>query len=194
MTISILVLKQEKAAYELSKKLQEASTQIMKFELVEPDSANLNEVSASPSVRSELLSPDRDPLVKKVKIDDVRLLNPKMVRRERQRNMSLWLMPFGLIAGLTFAGMTNLGTFSKIGFSQIGNTFIGGFLGMGSGLIGSFFAAASVNTYQKDIEVLKKRHERGNWLVLIQTPLETELPWQIIQEINPLEIVNLNEL
>ena len=46
-------------------------------------------------------------------------------------------------------------------------------------------------SYQKDIEVLKKRHERGNWLVLIQTPLETELPWQIIQEIRNLFLFSL---
>ena len=94
--------------------------------------------------------------------------------------MSAWLMPFGFVAGLIFSGMTNLSTFSNLGFSKTAEPLIGGLLGMTSGWIGSFFAAMSVNTYQEDIKSLIKRNEQGLWLVLLETPSEIEPPPSII--------------
>ena len=64
-------------------------------------------------------------LPKKVNINEVKLLNPKLSRKDRQKKMSLWLMPFGFIAGLTFSGKTNLQTFSGFGLSHSTETFIG---------------------------------------------------------------------
>ena len=99
---------------------------------------------------------------------------------------------FWIPAGLTFSGMTGLDTFSKFGLGGIGETLAGGLLGMGSGWIGSFFAVRSVNSYQEELKGIFKSNEQGRWLILLETPLETELPWQTIREINPIEIVNLN--
>ena len=106
--------------------------------------------------------------------------------------MSTWLMPFGFIAGLTFAGMTNLNTFSNLGFSKASEPFIGGLVGMGSGWIGSFIGARSVNTSKEDLKSLFKRNEQGFWLILLETPLEIELPWGAINQTNPIETVNLH--
>ena len=61
-----------------------------------------------------------------------------------------------------------------------------------SGWIGSFFGARSVNSSQEDIKSLLKFNENGLWLILMETPYETELPWKLIREIRPVEIINLN--
>ncbi len=194
MTISILVLKEEAPAYELYSKLKETSTQLIQFQLIEPKESYFTENTESKETNNPKSIPNEAERIKTTKISQVKLLNPIMTRKERQKSMSLWLMPFGLIAGLTFAGMTNLDTFSTMRLGPIGETVVGGCLGMLSGWIGSFFAAASVNTYQKDIDALKKKHDQGLWLLLLQTPLEQDPPWNLIQESNPLEVVTLNEL
>ncbi|ABX09341.1 hypothetical protein [Prochlorococcus marinus] len=194
MTISILVLKKAQEAFELAKQLRASKTQITKFELIEPLQSTDKQLSEDLSSIKTDSSDESLRLLKSISINDVKLLNPKITRKERQRSMSLWLMPFGLIAGITFAGMTNLKTFSDFGFGPIGETIFGGFLGMLSGWIGSFFAAASVNTYQEDVKALRKRHEQGYWLVVLQTPSEIQLPWELIQGIQPIEVVSVNEL
>ena len=193
MPISILVLKEDDKAYDLSNRLQEALIPIVNIELIEPPSRN-NLSSQELKQNFPLVKEEKGSyFVKRLKIDDVKLLNPKISSRNRQKLMAFWLMPFGLIAGITFSGMTDLNTFSRFGFNSYGEIIISGLLGMGSGLIGSFFAASSVNPYKKDIESLRKRNEQGQWLLLLQTPFETDLPWQIIREIDPIEVVQINE-
>ena len=101
-------------------------------------------------------------------------------------------MPFGFIAGLTFSQMTGLQTFSGLGLGPVGEPLIGSLLGMTSGLIGSYVAAASINPDQNDdIRKLTKRNADGYWLLLLETPLEIELPWALMKEINHIEIVRL---
>ena len=69
--------------------------------------------------------------------------------------MARWLMPFGFIAGIAFSKMTNLSTFSFIGLNNIGESLIGGLLGMGSGYLGSIFASASINLNRyKESEII----------------------------------------
>ncbi len=185
MAICILVLEQEETVFELWETIKNFPTQIIKYQVIEPIPKRSKD-----SMKSE--RQNKSDIFEIVKFENVELLNPKLSRKERQKQMALWLMPFGFIAGLTFAGMTNLQTFSKFGFSQSGETVIGGLLGMTSGWIGSFFGARSVNSSQEDIKSLLKFNERGLWLVLMETPYETELPWKLIREIKPLEIINLN--
>ena len=71
-------------------------------------------------------------------------LNPALTRQLRQRRMATWLIPFGFFAGLTFTFITDLDTFAFAG--PIGSHLIGGLLGLGSGWMGSFAAAASVSS------------------------------------------------
>ena len=54
-------------------------------------------------------------------------------------------MPFGFIAGIAFSNMTNLSTFSFLGLNNIGESLIGGLLGMGSGYLGSIVSSESIN-------------------------------------------------
>ena len=98
--------------------------------------------------------------------------------------MSRWLLPFGFMAGLTFTQITTLDTFSQ--FGPIGEALIGGLLGMGSGLMGSYAAAASVPSENEDgVRILRNRHKEQLWLLLLETPAGREVPWQLVQKTRP---------
>jgi hypothetical protein len=126
-------------------------------------------------------------------IDQVELLSPNLTRARRQKAMARWLMPFGFLAGVTFTQITNLTTFAS--FGPWGEMLIGGLMGMGSGLMGSYAAAASVNSDNDDgVRILRNRREEGSWLVLLETPNGIEPPWQVVQRSNPQQVVRLNDL
>ena len=119
-------------------------------------------------------------------------LNPALARQQRQRGMARWLIPFGFFAGLTFTFITDLDTFAFAG--PIGSHLIGGLLGLGSGFLGSFAAAASVTSEADDrIRALRNRLEEGNWLLLVEMPSGCEVPWTQLQEAKPRAVVRLNE-
>jgi hypothetical protein len=68
-------------------------------------------------------------------------------------------------------------------------------MGMGSGLMGSYAAAASVNSDNDDgVRILRNRRSEGRWLVLLETPNGIEAPWQLIQGSRPQQVVRLNDL
>ena len=123
-------------------------------------------------------------------LTDVVRLNPAAARKARQRSMSRWLMPFGFLAGLTFTYITDLDTFAFFGaWSQ---HLIGALLGLGSGWMGSFAAAASVNSEEDDrIRSLRNRLEEGNWLLLVETADGVEMPWTTLQQGRPKAVVRL---
>mgnify|MGYP006270530829 CR=1 FL=1 len=125
-------------------------------------------------------------------IAEIAELNPTLTRRLRQRRMATWLIPFGFFAGLTFTFITDLDTFAFAG--PIGSHLIGGLLGLGSGWMGSFAAAASVTSEGDDrVRALRNRLEEGNWLLLITMPNGIEMPWTRLQEARPKAVVRLNE-
>jgi hypothetical protein len=125
-------------------------------------------------------------------LDEVARLNPAATRRRRQRAMARWLMPFGFLAGLTFTYITDLDTFAFAGaWSQ---HLIGGLLGLGSGLMGSFAAAASVRSEDDDrLRGLRNRLEEGSWLLLAETAPGVEMPWRLLQKAKPQAVVRLAE-
>jgi len=123
-------------------------------------------------------------------IEEVRLLNPKLDRSMRQKSMSNWLMPFGFIAGLTFSNMTNLSTFAFLGLNQVGDSIVGGLLGMVSGLLGSFVASSSINLNRgKEIRSILNFNKQGKWIILLENQIGYELPWIIIREAEPRDMV-----
>ncbi|BEV36717.1 hypothetical protein [Synechococcus sp. M16CYN] len=126
-------------------------------------------------------------------IDRVKMLSPNLTRQLRQKVMARWLMPFGFLAGVTFTQITNLTTFAS--FGPWGEILISGLLGMGSGLMGSYAAAASVNfDDDNSVRILRNRLEEGRWLVLLETPDSIELPWQVIRRSRPQQVIRLNVL
>lgn len=125
-------------------------------------------------------------------MDTVERLNPAVGRKRRQGSMARWLMPFGFLAGLTFTQITDLHTFDA--FGPWGEPVIGGLLGMGSGWMGSFAAAASVRSEEDDrIRSLRNRLEEGSWLLLVETAAGVEMPWTTLQQGRPKAVVRLGE-
>ncbi len=125
-------------------------------------------------------------------IEKVRILNPKLDRKIRQRNMRNWLMPFGFIAGLTFSNMTNLSTFDFLGLNPLSNSILGGILGMGSGFLGSIVASASINMNRsKELRPIINFNKEGKWLILLENEIGYELPWIILREARPIDLMIL---
>ena len=63
-----------------------------------------------------------------------------------------------------------------------------------SGLIGSYFAAASVNSDEdEDAKSLLKLNKEGKWLLLLETPLDVDLPWEYLKKANSLDLIRLND-
>ena len=86
--------------------------------------------------------------------------------------MSRWLMPFGFIAGIAFSNMTNLSTFNFLGLNNIGESLIGGLLGMGSGYLGSIGSSASININRnKEVRSIITFTKEGKWLVLLENQI-----------------------
>ncbi len=122
----------------------------------------------------------------------VRELNPALDRRDRQRTMARWLLPFGFAAGAMFTFITNLDTFGFAG--PIGQPLIGGLLGLASGWMGSYAAAASVTGEGDDqIRTVRNRLEEGNWVLLVEAISGDAMPWGLIQKARPQAVVRLKE-
>ncbi len=182
MPICVVLFDQREAANHLLEQLQASATPVSKYKLIRPSKFDSRQ--------------EEENIIKSCEIDSVPLLNPKLDRQQRQKAMAFWLMPFGFTAGLVFAQMTGLQTFSQIGLGQLGEPLMGGLLGMGSGWLGSYAASRSVssNTNEDDLRSLRKRLNEGLWLLMIETPIEIELPWQILQEAKPKEVLRLSDL
>jgi len=175
--VCVIVLEKADTAIQLQEMLGKIIPNLLQLELIQP-------------INTKVTSKERTTTFEKVS-----LLNPKISKRLRQKTMALWLMPFGFITGISFSKMTGLQTFGELGVNSLGELFLGGLLGMGAGLIGSFFAATSVNSDKNDdVGFLRKLSEGGKWLLLVETPMEVELPWQVIQKSQPKEIITLRDL
>ena len=144
------------------------------------------------SNQTNLLKESANNFIKSQLIEEIRILNPNLDKKIRQKEMSRWLMPFGFIAGIAFSNMTNLSTFSFLGLNNIGEMLIGGFLGMGSGYLGSIFSSASININRnKELRSIIKLNKEGKWLVLLENQIGTELPWVLIKQSDAMDIIFL---
>ena len=142
--------------------------------------------------QNKLLNSTTNNLFRSQQLEDIRILNPKLDRKIRQKDMSRWLMPFGFIAGIAFSNMTNLSTFSFLGLNNTGQSLIGGLLGMGSGYLGSVVSSASININRnKELRSIINLNKEGKWLILLENQIGSELPWALIKESEPKDIIFL---
>ena len=187
MSTCVIVFKGKQQAKELLLKLREAQTPILNCDFIEP-LKNRQEAEGINLENSE------EVLINKLNFNNVKLLNPNLARKDRQKALATWLIPFGFIAGLSFSQMTDLKTFADMGFPNQFEKLLGGLVGMISGWLGSFFSAGSINQENDDdIRALRKKSEQGCWLLILELPIEIELPWGILQEKNCLEIITIGK-
>ena len=185
MSTCVIVFKEKQPAQELILKLRDAQTPVLNFDFIEP----LNNIMDSESIN---LESSEEVFMNKLNFNNVKLLNPSLARKDRQKTLATWLIPFGFIAGLSFSQMTNLKTFADMGFPNQVEKLLGGLVGMVSGWLGSLFSAGSINQENDDdIRALRKKSEQGFWLLIVELPIETDLPWEILQETNHLETITI---
>ena len=187
MSTCVIVFKEKQPAQELVLKLREAQTPILKCDLIEP----LNNEMDSENINLE--NPEKI-LMNKSNFNNINLLNPTLAKKERQKALATWLIPFGFIAGLSFSQMTELKTFAEMGFPNQIEKLLGGIVGMISGWLGSFFAAGGIDPENNDdIRALRKKSEEGFWLLILELPIELELPWEILKGANCIEIITIRK-
>ena len=172
---------------------------IQLFDIFKEKSVILSEAILIPPIsdkitseETELLNAKANILFKSQNFEDIRILNPKLDRKIRQKDMSRWLIPFGFMAGIAFSNMTNLSTFSFLGLSNIGESLMGGLLGMVSGYLGSIVSSASININRnKELRTIISLNKEGKWLILIENQIGTELPWALIKQSESKDIIFL---
>ena len=186
MTKSIVIFEDLGKCIQLFDVFKEKSVMLSEAILIPP----LNEKISL--YEKELLNANSNILFKSQNFEEIRILNPKLDRNIRQKDMSRWLMPFGFIAGVAFSNMTNLSTFSFLGLNNVGESLIGGLLGMGSGYLGSIVSSASININKnKELRSIINLNKEGKWLVLVENQIGTELPWALIKQSEAKDIIFL---
>ena len=187
MSTFVITLKEKKPAKELLLKLREAQTPILNCDLVEPLGNKSDDQDSNLDTSEEVFANQSN-------FNNIKLLNPALARKDRQRTLATWLIPFGFIAGLSFSQMTDLKTFANMGFPNPLEKLLGGLVGMISGALGSFFSAGGTNQETvDDLRVIRKKSEEGYWLLILELPMEIEPPWEILKETDTLEIINIGK-
>ena len=187
MSTCVIIFKGKQPAKELVLKLRETQTPIINCDLIEPLDNKLEYESIK-------LENSEQVFINQLNFNNVKLLNPNLARKDRQKALATWLIPFGFIAGLSFSQMTDLKTFADMGFPNQFEKLLGGLVGMISGWLGSFFSAGGIHQdLDDDLRSLRKKSEQGFWLLILELPIEIELPWGILQEKNCLEIITIGK-
>ena len=186
MTKSIVIFEDIDKCIELFNVFKEKSILLSEAILIPPLSEKIS------SEEADLLYSKSSTSIKSQKFEDIRILNPKLDRKIRQKEMSRWLMPFGFLAGVAFSNMTNLSTFSFLGLNNIGESLMGGLLGMGSGYLGSMVSSRSININRnKELRSIINLNKEGKWLVLLENQIGSELPWALIKQAKAKDIIFL---
>ena len=187
MSTFVITLKEKKPAKELLLKLREAQTPILNCDLVEPLDNRTDNEDSNLDISKEVFANQSN-------FNNIKLLNPDLARKDRQKTLATWLIPFGFIAGLSFSQMTDLKTFANMGFPNPLEKLLGGLVGMISGALGSFFSAGGTNQETlDDLRVIRKKSEEGYWLLILELPMEIEPPWEILKQTDTLEIINIGK-
>ncbi len=187
MSKYVILLKEKQQAKELLSKLREAQTPILNYDLVEP-------LDNKKGIENSNLDSNEEVFANQSSFKNIKLLNPALARKERQKTLATWLIPFGFVAGLSFSQMTNLNTFEELGFPNQLEKLLGGIVGMISGALGSFFSAGGITQESDDdIRAIRKKSEDGFWLLILELPQEIELPWFILKQMNNLEIITIGK-
>ena len=187
MSTYVFILKEKNPAKDLLLKLREAQTPILNCDLVEPLKKKSEHENSNLDTSEEVFANQSS-------FNNIKLLNPALAKKDRQKTLATWLIPFGFIAGLSFSQMTDLKTFADMGFPNQLEKLLGGLVGMISGALGSFFSAGGISQETADdLRALQKKSEEGFWLLILELPIEIEPPWAILKEADSLEVITIGK-
>ena len=120
------------------------------------------------------------------------LLDPKTVSKARSRQMALWLIPFGFVAGFVFNLQTGIEILSWAG--SLGNHIIGGVFGAIAGAMGSFFVGGGVlNLGRTDETSYGDRLKDGKYLVAIKGLANLNQAKGILRTFEPEDLQSFTE-
>ena len=61
---------------------------------------------------------------------------------------------------------------------------------MGAGYLGSVVSSASINLNRnKELRSIFDLNKKGKWLVMLENQIGTELPWNLIKQSDPKDII-----
>ncbi len=117
--------------------------------------------------------------------DEFGLQTPREAAWSQFKRMAIWLAPFGFAGGFIFDTITGLNTFTWTG--RLGNQLLGGVLGAGSGIMGSFFIGGGPALLFNNNETpYRDRIAAGEYLIVVNggESIITQAA-RILQALNP---------
>jgi hypothetical protein len=99
--------------------------------------------------------------------DEYGLINPAQQAKKQVNRLSLWLIPFGYIAGYAFNVLTGIEIFP---IGSLGNHVFGGILGALSGALGAYFVGGGVGLTVGSGDALpyRNRLDAGKYLIIVR--------------------------
>ncbi|BAZ12186.1 hypothetical protein NIES4071_40140 [Calothrix sp. NIES-4071] len=99
--------------------------------------------------------------------DEYGLINPEQQAKKGVNRLSLWLIPFGFIAGYAFNILSGIEIFP---IGSLGNHVFGGILGALSGALGAYFVGGGIGLTVGSGDALpyRNRLDAGKYLVIVR--------------------------
>jgi hypothetical protein len=117
--------------------------------------------------------------------DEFGLINPEQQAKKGFKRLSLWLVPFGYIAGYAFNVLTGI---EILPIGHLGNHIFGGILGALSGALGAYFVGGGVGLTVGSGDALpyRNRLDAGKYLVIVRGTQElTHTATRILRSFEP---------
>lgn len=117
--------------------------------------------------------------------DEYGLIDPNQQARKRATWTSYLVVPFGFVAGYLFNVLTGIEIFAWAG--DVGNHIIGGILGAGAGLMGSFFFGGWSGLRESgDALSYRNRLNAGKYLIVVEgTESLTREATRVLRQFEP---------
>ena len=117
--------------------------------------------------------------------DEVGLANPDVAARRQISLLNYWLVPFGFGAGFLFNILSGIDIF--VPGPDLLDHVVGGVLGAGAGLLGSYFTGGWVGSASTgDALTYRNRLEAGRYLVILRgEPAVLERAVPILRRFRP---------
>ncbi|MCX7592907.1 MAG: hypothetical protein N2235_03920 [Fischerella sp.] len=99
--------------------------------------------------------------------DEYKLIDPNLQAKKGVSRLSIWLIPFGFVAGYAFNLLTGIEIFP---IGSLGNHLIGGLLGAAAGALGAYLVGGGVGLTVGSGDALpyRNRLNEGKYLIVVK--------------------------